>query len=263
MSALHDAYTALQIQLFNDRNIADAREKVIMTLQHLQNRDFTYLEGECPSLFKKLSAQPQHIVTPRVITNPTTIPNNNVFQPGRPDFSTPDFSNYPQSRTQYGQNMNSPEADPLALTDDPTPNYEERYQYAQSLLKQGREQEARRLFSDLLASVRPTGNRTLQIKILKKISELEFALRNYLPARILYEELQQLNAPFDKQHLAALQSVDSQREKVDAYAALLLSSMTSDPEQDGFTVAQQARAFVHNFPGSPLRSNVENLESKS
>ena len=262
VTALHDAYTALQIQLFNDRNIADSRKKVIMPLQHLQNRDFTYLEGECPALFKQLSAQPQQIIPPGGITSPMTIPGNNVFQPGRPDFNKPDFSNYPQNRTRYGQDMNSRSADLLALT-DPTPNYEERYQHARSLLKQGREQEARRIFNDLLASVRQTGNRTLQIKILKKISELEFALRNYLPARILYEELQQMNAPFDKQHLAALQSVDSQREKVDAYAALLLSSMTSDPEQDGFTVAQQARTFVQNFPGSPLRSNAENLEVKA
>ncbi len=257
VSALHDAYTALQIQLFNDRNIADSREKIIMTLQHLQNRDFTYLEGSCPSLFKRLSTSPQRIVTPRIIANPTTIPDNNVFRPRQPD-----FSNYPQSRTPYGQNMNSHEADPLALA-DPTPNYEERYQYAQSLLKLGKEQEARRLFSDLLASVRLTGNRTLQIKILKKISDLEFALRNYLPARILYEELRQLNAPFDKHHLTALQYVESQREKVDTYAALLLSSMTSNPEQAGFTVVQQARAFVHSYPGSPLRSNVEKLEAKA
>jgi hypothetical protein len=262
VSALHDAYTALQIQLFNDHNIVDSHEKIIMTLQHLQNRDFTYLEGSCPSLFKILSASPQRIITPRVIANPTTIPGNNVFRPRQPDFSKPHFSNYPQNQTSYGQNMNSPVVDPLALT-DPTPNYEERYQYAQSLLKRGKEQEARRLFSDLLASVRPTGNRTLQIKILKKISELEFALRNYLPARILYEELRQLNAPFDKQHLAALQYVDSQREKVDAYAALLLSSMTSNPEQAGFTVVQQARAFVHSYPGSPLCSNVEKLEAKA
>ncbi|MCI5165516.1 MAG: hypothetical protein D3903_05340 [Candidatus Electrothrix sp. GM3_4] len=297
VSALHDAYTALQIQLFNNRNIADSRKKIIMTLQHLQTRDFTYLEGECPSLFKRLLAQPERIVTPRIITNPTTISGNGVFQSKRPDFSqsTQNQTQYGQninsrtqygqnmnnrtqygqninsrtqygqninSRTQYGQNMNSPKVDPLALT-APTPNYEERYQYAQSLLKLGKEQEARRLFSDLLASVRPTGNRTLQIKILKKISEIEFALRNYLPARILYEELQQLNVPFDKQHLAALQSVESQREKVDTYAALLLSSMTSNPEQAGFTVVQQARAFVHSYPNSPLRSNVEKLETKA
>lgn len=265
VAALHDAYTALQIQLFNDRNIADSREKTIMTLQHLQNRDFAYLERECPALFKQLSAQPEHIVTPVTsggFTNPIAIPGNGIFQPGRPDLSKPNFSNYPQNRTPYGQYINSPEADPLALI-DPTPDYEERYQHAQSLLKQGREQEARSLLSDLLASVRQTGNGTLQVKILKKISELEFALRNYLPARILYEELQQLNVTFDKQHLVALQSVDSQREKVDAYASLLLSSMTSNPEQDGFTVVQQARAFTHSYPGSPLRANVEGLAKKA
>ncbi|MCI5208018.1 MAG: hypothetical protein D3910_04340, partial [Candidatus Electrothrix sp. ATG2] len=254
---MHDAYTRLQIKLFNDRNIADSRKKIIVTLQQLQNRDFAYLEGECSSLFKQLSAQPQHIVTPEVLTSPMSESGSSVSQP-----RLPDLSNYPQNRTQYGQTVDSPESDLLTLP-EPTPNYEERYQYAQSLLKQGREQEARRTLNDLLASVRQTGNRTLQVKILKNISELEFALRNYLPAKILYEELRQLNAPFDKQHLAALQSVDSQREKVDAYAALLLSSMTSNPEQDGFTVVQQARAFIHNHPGSSLRANVDKLAVKA
>ena len=265
VAALHDAYTALQIQLFNDRNIADSREKIIMTLQHLQNRDFTYLEGRCSALFKQLSAQPQHIVTPREVMAPVTSAGNAVSNAISNAVSQPNptnFTNYQQNRNPYRQNINSPTIDPLALT-DPTPDYEERYQHAQSLLKQGREQESRRILRDLLASVRQTGNRTLQIKILQKISKLEFALRNYLPAKTLYEELRQMDAPFDKQHLAALQSVDSRREKVDAYAALLLSSMTPDPEQDGFTVVQQARAFVHNFPGSPLRSNVENLEIKA
>ncbi|MGB5685449.1 MAG: hypothetical protein WBM35_06545 [Candidatus Electrothrix sp.] len=261
VTALHDAYTALQIQLFNDRNIADSHESIIMSLQHLQNRDFTYLEGMCPALFKQLSAEPLRIVPPVI---PEDIPEE-IVDPisGAEDSSESpqskiiDFTNYQQN--QYRQNINSPAVDLLALT-DPTPNYEERYQYAQSLLKQGKEQESRGILRDLLANVRQTGNRTLQIKILKKISTLEFALRNYLPAKILYEELQQMNAAFDKQHLAALQSIDSQREKVDAYAALLLSSMTPDPEQDGFTVVQQARAFIHNFPDSPLRFNVENME---
>jgi hypothetical protein len=282
VSALYEAYTVLQLQLFDDRNLTDSREQIMMSLQNLQNRDFTYLAGECPSLFKQLSAQssaqPERIVPSEEAANPTMpdpmTTGNDVFQPEQPDFSTPDVNqpdinppdikNYPQNSTQYGQYgqpVNSPPTD-LFSPAEPPPNYEERYQQAQSLLKQGREQDARRILSDLLASARQTGNRTLQIKILKKISELELALRNYLPARILYEELQQLNAPFDKQHLAALQSIDSQREKVDAYAALLLSAMRSNPERDGFTVVQQARAFVQNFPDSPLRSNVENLEAK-
>ncbi|MCI5138204.1 MAG: hypothetical protein D3922_07260, partial [Candidatus Electrothrix sp. AR1] len=127
--ALHDAYTALQIQLFNDRNIADSRKKIIMPLQHLQNRDFTYLEGECPALFKQLSAQPEHIVTHGEVMDPMP-PDNEVSRP-----NLTDYSNYPQIQTPYGQDMGRPTTDLLALT-DPMPNYEERYQYAQSLHKQ-------------------------------------------------------------------------------------------------------------------------------
>ncbi|MCI5119755.1 MAG: hypothetical protein D3908_00885 [Candidatus Electrothrix sp. AUS4] len=257
VSALHNAYTELQIQLFNDRPQAGSREKFVMLLQHLQNRDYAYLEGECPTLLKQLSKLAKQVVTPNIFSSPMTFPGSAPSQA-----SQPDFSHYPQDDTSYeqaqsGTNLNLPPST------EPPQNYEERYQLAQSLLKQGREQEARSMLSDLLASVRQTGNRALQIKILKKISEVEFALRNYLPARILYEELQQLNAPFDQQHLAALQSVDTQRDKVDAYAALLLSSLTSNPEQDGFTVVQQAQAFIQTYPGSSLRANAENLAGKA
>ncbi|MCI5124128.1 MAG: hypothetical protein D3925_06530, partial [Candidatus Electrothrix sp. AR5] len=160
VAALHDAYTALQIQLFNDRNIVDSRKKIIMPLQHLQNRDFTHLEGECPTLFKQLSAQPEHIVTPRevmdpVTMDPVTIASNEVSNEA-PQQEPRDYTNYQQNQTPYRQNINSPTTGLLALT-DPTPNYEERYQYAQSLLKQGREQESLSILSDLLASVRQTG----------------------------------------------------------------------------------------------------------
>ncbi len=293
MAALHDAYRELQIQLFNDRNIAASHEKILVTQQHLQHKDFSYLEGECPALFKQLSTAPQRFIPESVPEpEPATLPERprtpeafsgrTLFTPGQTDFSTS-----PQYQNQYKKDLQPVESASPSLRPEPNlevtvthnamllrsnrpitppkpaPNYEERYQRAQSLLKQGREEEARRILSDLLASVRQTGNSSLQIKILTKISELEFALRNYLPARILYEELQQLNVPFDRQHLLALQAVDSQREEVDAYAALLLSSMTADPEQDGFTVTQQARSFLHSFPTSPLRSRVDKLAAKA
>jgi tetratricopeptide (TPR) repeat protein len=265
VAALHDAYTELQIQLFNDRNIAASHEKLLVTQQHLQHKDFSYLEGECPALFKQLSTAPQRF-TPEPVIHPERLRTPETFS-GQPSLSSgqTDFNISPQYHNQYKykRDLHPLGTTPPVTPPEPAPNYEERYQHAQSLLKQGKEEEARRILSDLLANVRQTGNRPLQIKILKKISELEFALRNYLPARILYEELQQLSVPFDRQHLIALQSVDSQREEVDAYASLLLSSMTSDPEQDGFTIIQQARSFLHSFPTSPLRSRVDKLATKA
>lgn len=261
VSELHDAYTELQIQLFNFLYRSDLREKSIANFELLQNKDFSYLEGECPILFKQLSAEHEGIVAPEAPGRPAAPAppaDNGIFQPGRPE-----FDNSPESGIGYEQTADGPEVDILSFT-EPSPDYAARYQHAQALLKQGEEEEARHILSDLLANIRQTGsNRALQITILKKISELEFALRNYLAARIHYEELQQLNATFDKQHLNALQSVDSQREKVDAYAALLMSSMTSDPEQDGFTVVQQARSFIQSYPDSPLRSEAEELEAKA
>ncbi len=264
VAALHNAYTELQIQLFNERNLASSRDGILVTQQHLQHKDFSYLEGRCPTLFKQLFSSPQRfrpepVILPERPRAPEASSGRTLFSPGQTRFNTsPQY----QNQNQYNQGLQTPENRTITPP-EPTPNYEERYQHAQSLLKQGREEEARRILSDLLASVRQTGNRTLQVKILKKMSALEFALRNYLPARILYEELQQLNAPFNRQHLIALQGVDAHRKEVDAYAALLLSSMTSDPEQDGFTVIQQARSFLHNFPASSMRSHVEQMAAKA
>ena len=254
------------MQLFNFLYSSDSREESITNFQNLQKKDFRYLEGGCPVLFKQLSTENEDMIAPGSFAAPTAAPippaGDDIFQTGRPEHGNilPEPALKPETR--YEQTVDGPETDLLSLTESSL-NYEERYQHVQSLLKQGKEQEARHILSDLLADVRQTGNRALQIKILKKTSELEFALRNYLAARIHYEELQQLNATFDKQHLAALQSVDSQREKVDAYAALLLSSMTSDPEQDGFTLVQQARSFIHSYPDSPLRSDAEHLEAEA
>ncbi|MCI5147996.1 MAG: hypothetical protein D3916_01065 [Candidatus Electrothrix sp. MAN1_4] len=276
VAALHDAYKDLQIQLFNNRNTGTSHEEIIVTLQHLQNKDFSYLEGECPTLFKQLSTSSPRFTPERFTSESVTAPNELSRElgilntPSENNFLVPDQNNKnnlstptpEQNPDQYKQAIQSEPTGQLTPP-EPAPNYEERYQYAQSLLKQGREEEARRILSDLLASVRQTGNRALQIKILKNRAELEFALRNYLPARILYEELKQLNAPFDRQHLLALQAADSHREEVDAYAALLLSAITSDPAQDGFTVPQQGRAFLHNFPTSPLRPHVKKLVAKT
>ncbi|MCI5141531.1 MAG: hypothetical protein D3909_07360, partial [Candidatus Electrothrix sp. ATG1] len=39
--------------------------------------------------------------------------------------------------------------------------------------------------------------------------------------------------------------------------------MQPNPDQDGFTIVQQARAFIHNYPSSPLRTNVEKLAAKA
>ncbi|MCW5211485.1 hypothetical protein VU04_01070 [Desulfobulbus sp. TB] len=303
VDVLHDAYTELQVELLNDRNIAASYEKVIITLQKLQRKDFSYLEGECPALFQQLSKLPQRFMrhpvfvpsrtgTPEILSNThisskTTRFNRTLQRQAPPQiqqynqsqadeygqysqYSNQYSNQYSQDNQQYdkgeqdqGQHPLNPLKTEQPLSPQPASNYEERYQHAQLLLKQGKKEEARSMLSDLLASVRQTGNSTLQIKVLKQMSELEFALKNYLPARVLYEELQDLNISFDRQHLMALQAVESHQEEVDAYASLLLSSMTFDPQQDGFTITQQARTFLHNFPNSPLHSHVKKLVAKT
>ncbi|MCI5117952.1 MAG: hypothetical protein D3913_08335 [Candidatus Electrothrix sp. LOE1_4_5] len=304
VDVLHDAYTELQVELLNDRNIAASYEKVIITLQQLQRKDFSYLEGECPALFQQLSKLPERFMrrpvfvpsrtgTPEVLSNTHIVPSRTAhfdrtlpqqseqISPQIQQYNQDQVDRYGQYNNQYSNQYSNPysqdsqqyeydeygedeqDTGQQPLSPQPAPNYEERYQYAQSLLKQGKKEEARSVLSDLLASVRQTGNSTLQIKVLKQMSELEFALKNYLPARVLYEELQELNVSFDRQHLMALQAVASHQEEVDAYASLLLSSMTFDPQHDGFTITQQARAFLHNFPNSPLHSHVKKLVAKA
>jgi hypothetical protein len=142
-------------------------------------------------------------------------------------------------------------------------DYKKKYQEASALLQHGPAQEARRAFSDLLANVRRSGNDALQLKVLRKFAELEFALKNYIPAKRLYEELEQLNGSFKRQYLSALESVGSRKEEMDAYASLLLGCLTSAPERDGFTVVQQAHAFMQNFPVSALNSSAAELADKS
>ncbi|MCI5221688.1 MAG: hypothetical protein D3924_03145 [Candidatus Electrothrix sp. AR4] len=256
---LHEAYNKLQIKLFNNQTVAADREQTIVSLQNLQKKDFSYLEGECPALFKELNKPPErtaHIFRKTVpIQNTST--GNNITINQQPAI---DFLHTPQTGIRYNQAIRSYESN--LISTGKQADYEKRYQYALALLKSGREQEARRVFSDLLTNVRRPGNRLLQVKVLQKFAELEFALRNYIPAQKLYKELLQLNGAFKRQYLAALQTVGSHKEEVDAYASLLLGYLTSKPEQDGFTVVQQAHAFIQNFPVSSLKSSASELAGK-
>ncbi len=262
---LYETYNKLQVTLFNGQVETAEREQIIATLQHLQKKDFSYLEGKCPPLFKELSAPPQYITNILKKINPIKeikseiipVERQAIFEQPVTDYRT----NSALVETQYNQMMQRVEPNPFFTAVQP--DHKKKYQEASALLQHGRAQEARGRFSDLLANVRHPGNDALQLKVLQKFAELEFALKNYIPAKRMYEELEQLNGSFKRQYLLALQSVDSHKEEVDAYASLLLGCLTSAPERDGFTVIQQAHAFMQNFPVSSLHSSAAELAEKS
>ncbi|XOF32344.1 MAG: hypothetical protein ACL93V_09855 [Candidatus Electrothrix sp. YB6] len=284
---LYEAYRTLQVQLFNDRITADSRQEITATLQRLQDKDFIYLKGTCPSFFTSLSTPREQtfnipVDIPPDISGPA-IPGGNISAPvPMPDTLgtippaqetemetkfmpsvSPDRGMYRERETEETVETVPDVQNELTPSPEQQARYKEQYQQTLILLKSGREHEARRVLTELLANVRRPGSRTLQIKVLRKLAELEFALRNYTAARILYEDLQQLNADFRRQYLISLQSAGSHREEVDAYAALLLSWLASDPEQDGFTVVQQARTFIRDFPSSGLHPYARELAGKA
>jgi hypothetical protein len=142
----------------------------------------------------------------------------------------------------------------------PRVNIEERYREALSLLQGGRKLEARKIFIDLIPLAQGQGERAMEIKTLETLAELEIGLREYASARRRYESLQGLERKKSHQdHLQALESAGSRQEEVDTYAALVLGCLSYRPEQDGFTVIQQAEEFVRRFPRSSLSPHAKRL----
>jgi hypothetical protein len=140
-------------------------------------------------------------------------------------------------------------------------NTEERYQEAISLLQTGRRLEARRMLIDLVPLVQKQGERTMEIKTLETLAELEFALREYGTARQRYQSLQGLeNKQAHQDHVQALEA--NRHEELNAYAALILGCLSYRPEQDGFTVVQQAEEFVRLFPHSNLAPHARRLSQR-
>lgn len=242
-------YKRMQNQLLSDQPMEVSRRLINRSLPDTQKNDIAYIEGDCPRLLTDSGYSP---VAGSTAMGMQLLESSMAAALVRGD---------------YGQVISSFQS--LSLPPGEQPDYGVSYNYGVALMKSGREQEAHRVFAELLNRLRQQNQAQMELKLLKLLGDLEFGLGDYRSARSRYEELERLygglrgHNVWARQQLNALDAAISQGGEVRAYAALLLGSLTYNPQRDGFTIVQQAQAFQQSFPVSVVGSSVTELARKA
>ena len=242
-------YKQIHDQLLRDQPMDVSRRLLNRSLPKTHKKDIAYIEGDCPRLLTDSGYSP---VAGSTVVGMLSLESSMTAALARGD---------------YGQVISSFQS--LSLPPGAQPDYGVSYDYGVALMKSGREQEAHRVFAELLNRLRQQDQTQMELKLLKLLGDLEFGLGNYRSARSHYEELERLygglggHSVWARQQLNALDAATSQGGEVRAYAALLLGSLTYNPQRDGFTIVQQAQAFQQSFPVSVVGSSVTDLARKA
>ncbi|CAK8711550.1 Tetratricopeptide repeat-containing protein [Candidatus Electronema halotolerans] len=235
VAGLLEDYKGLQEQLLQTKSIEASRELLFTSLQEFKGNDLVYLEGDCPKLFEDFNSPARQRAAAEAAP-----PEQTAVEP-LPAAQDDSSSEAVQKEDLGGQ-----------------------YKHDLALLRAGQRQKARRLFTELLAKARQQENQKLAVKVLAMLADLDFASRDYAAARLKYEELRRTDSSSDRygRQLAALAASVTKRDELDAYADLLLNCLTYNPDEDGFTVVQQAAEFMRLFPDSLLMEDADRLSQQ-
>ncbi len=240
-------YNALHQRLLNKTDLTAAQLLAGESLLNLSERDIAYLESDCATLFNKQPEAPQQRVVNRsgtLFADEQQIRNYSVA--GAYDKV---IAIYEQLPLQIGQR----------------PAFDITYLYGQALLKSHREAEARKVFTDLLQTIRQDGQAQWEFRLMQLIGDLEFGLEIYDGARTRYNEITDVYGnlgaknEWAKQQLSALGRNVYQTDEVSAYARLLLSYLSYNPDRDGYDVVKRAQEYRARYPYSPVSSNADTL----
>ena len=251
---LHDillGYNALHQRLLGKRSISSAQLLAGSALLDLEKRDIEYLESDCSRLLADGGETPQWIEGSR---------SSAVRKAAEEISDAAGKAEYDRVITLYEK---------LPLAPGVEAPFEATYQYGIALMKNHREADARKIFSDLLAAIRKKDQAQREFRLMQLLGDLNFGLDVYDAARERYEEIMRIykdlgeKNEWARQQLAALKVSDQQGEEVKAYAALLRSYLAYNPDRDGFKVVQQAEKFVETYPYSPVSSSADYIVEES
>ena len=239
-------YKLVHGQLLASRSVQASRQLLSQTLPEVQRKDISYIEDGCPRLLTSLNVSCGAV-------------------PGEVQSFASAF-NAALAAGNYADVINAYES--LSLAPGQQPEFDLSYGYGLALLKSRREQEARRVFTELFYQ---TGelDPARQAKLVQLLADLNLGLGDYASARSRYEELIRLNSLSGvqdnrpAQQLAVLSAANVKPEEVRLYASLLLGLLSYNPSRDGFTIVQQAQGFQLRYPGSTLTGNVQELARRA
>jgi tetratricopeptide (TPR) repeat protein len=242
-------YKQIHDQLLRDQPMDVSRRLLNRSLPKTHQKDISYIEGDCPRLLTNCGSSP--------VAGSTAV----GMQPLESSMAAA------LAGGDYEQVISSFQS--LSLPPGEQPGYGVSYNYGVALMKSGREQKAHRVFVELLNRLRQQDQAQMERKLLQLLGDLEFGLGDFRSARSRYEELEGLYAAsgehnvWARQQLNALDAAVSQSGQIRVYAALLLGSLTYNPQRDGFTIVQQAQAFQQSFPVPVAGSSVGELARKA
>lgn len=212
----------------------------------LDKLDLQFLESDCNAITTAGQALPLALSTDVDVVRQQKKEIDEAFAAG----------NYEQTIAGYEH---------LQATSGVEPSFDLTYAYGRSLMKSGRENEARSVFKELLARIRQQDQAQWEFTLMQLIGDLDFAFEDYQPAQEQYDEIIKIYEGLSdrnnwaKQQLSALHVADEQSEEVKAYANLLRSYLAYNPDRDGFSVADKAEHFVNSYPYSLVASSADHL----
>lgn len=240
-------YNALHQRLLQKDELAAAELLAGESLLRISEKDIAYLEGQCSEL----------------MAGEAIIPSSGTPIMTRSLYAQELLLKKAYTDGEYGEVISLYETLPLEAGQ--VPSFDTTFAYGQSLLKTLREAEARRVFADLLTSIRTNDQAQWEFRLMQLLADLEFGLELYDGARSKYTEINTVyealarKNDWAQQQLQALERNVYQQEEVAAYAMLLKSHLGYNPDRDGYGVVQQAQRYIEKYPYSPVASNVDVL----
>lgn len=245
-----DQYNALHQQFLSRDRVTSQELLSAGTLLDLENRDFSFLEGQCNRIVTEKHPKRMLVATDKELIEQRA-------EAIRKAFDQHDYKSVIQEYEQLTTILPVPPAYELTLL------------YGKALMKSGQEEKARTVLEGLLTRLRRQDQAQWEFTLMQLIGDLNFALRRYEPAKKQYNQLvseYELLSGHDewaRQQLAALNVVAEQSAEVRAYADLLRSYLAYNPERDGYTVVRKGEEYLKKYPYSLVASSADYLVNAS
>jgi tetratricopeptide (TPR) repeat protein len=244
-------YNALHKRLMKQTDLQAAELIAGDSLLAISQKDIGYLEGKCGQDSLTTSSFDKPVNQVRITS---------LFEQEQMLKDAFDNNDFSQVINIYEE---------LPLESEQAPPFDVTYLYGQALMKTNRSIEARKVFTDLLATIRLGDQALWEFRLMQLIGDLEFGLEIYDGAREKYKEIGTIynnlgnKNEWAVQQVAALDRSSYDNDEVREYALLLRSFLEYNPDRDGYTVVGLGEKYVETFPYSTVSSNVDELIVKA
>lgn len=216
-------------------------------IQGVSREDITFLESECQlliaggqqvgDLFASSSAKAQGEGEKAIATAMAA-------------------SDYPRVIALYEQ---------LPAVEGQKPSFESVYSYGQALLRTDREQDAGRVFNDLLQDVQRQNQVGREFQLMQLVADIQFGLESYDSAFAGYVHIINRyaglgeNIEWARKQQSVISARNQQGAEVKAFAALMRAYLGFNQARDGFKVVLLAEQFLASYPEATVTPTVNRI----